>query len=269
MFMTNSELLRLKETELSILEVFDNYCQKHGLRYYLIGGALLGSVRYGGFIPWDDDIDVAMPREDYETLKKIWQAESIDGYFLQSSETDINFARCIMKLRKDGTEIIEKASAEVEMHNGIYIDIFPIDYVDELSDKVAKRASAIRRLMSLRAIKSGYRGNHQCIKKIIKYCIFWLSEEVIENRIYRLCTAENQGLRKYAILYLHNYPWQKQIHPIEVFGDGKGCLFEGEKFTAPADTHKFLTKVFGEDYMQEPPDNKKRNPHNYVSIKFQ
>lgn len=267
--MNKEELKELQQTELSILTAFDAYCKKHNLKYYLIGGALLGAARYKGFIPWDDDIDVAMPREDYEELKQLWQKDNIKGHFLQNEDSDPNFARCIMKVRKENTQIVEKNSAHIQMHQGIYIDIFPIDYVqsDNLK-KINRRAKTIRRFMTLRAIKSGYKGNHHKIKNIIRCLIFWLPKKVIDKRIYRLCTLENSKDKKYAILYLHNYNWQKQMHKIEVFGEGSLCDFEGLKFNAPSDMNAFLTKVFGEKYMQEPPKEKQKNPHNYISVKF-
>lgn len=268
--MTNEKLDQLKKIELQILRAFDQYCKEHHFQYYLIGGALLGSARYGGFIPWDDDIDVAMPREDYEKLKAVWQTDSIDGYFLQSGETDPNFARCIMKLRKNNTEIIEKITAGINMHHGIYIDIFPIDYVSDNSEKkLERRAQVIRRLMTLRTIKSGYRGNYQKTKRLIKWGIFWLPSKVIDKKIYRLCTLENNGDRQYAILYLHNYNWEKQIHRSEIFESGGECSFEGYCFSAPCNVEAFLSKVFGSDYMLEPPADKRKNPHNYISVRFE
>ena len=95
--MNTIDLKKLQQTELEVLRHFHKYCAENGLRYYLIGGALLGAARYGGFIPWDDDIDVAMPREDYERLKKMYDSSE---YFLQNTDSEAKFARCIMKLRK-------------------------------------------------------------------------------------------------------------------------------------------------------------------------
>ena len=267
--MTTEELKRLKSTELEILLDFDRYCKEHNLKYYLIGGALLGSSRYGGFIPWDDDIDVGMPREDYEQLKKIWRDDKLEGYFLQHEISDPKFARCIMKLRKDNTVISEKSTSGVKMHHGIYIDIFPIDYVsDNYPKRLERRAKAIRRLMTLRTIKSGYNGNYKKIKNLIRLGIFWLPASSIDRKIFKLCTLENSGTRDYAILYLHNYNWDRQIHKSEVFGEGTECLFENHKFCAPQNINAFLTTVFGEDYMSEPPKSKRKNPHSYTFVKF-
>lgn len=88
--MEQSTLKKLQQTELRILLYFDRYCKDHNLQYYLIGGALLGAARYHGFIPWDDDVDVAMPREDYEKLKVFY---SSDKHFLQNSDTDLLYTK--------------------------------------------------------------------------------------------------------------------------------------------------------------------------------
>lgn len=257
-------LKELQQIELQILVDFANYCQENNLRYYLIGGALLGAVRYGGFIPWDDDIDVAMPREDYEKLKRTFQSEQ---YFLQNGESDPLFSRCIQKVRLNGTEIAERNCLNINIHQGIYIDIFPIDYVaNDDATALARRAKRIRRFMSLRAIKGGYKnGRYAFVKEIIKWACP-LSLGYIDKKIDKLCTEENSGERKYAVLWLHNYSWDKQFHEINIFGAGSACEFEGYAFIAPADTDGFLRRVFGEDYRKEPETHKRKCPHNYLNV---
>ena len=210
-----------------------------------------------------------MPRKDYEALKQLWQQDSINGYFLQHEKSDPNFARCIMKLRKDGTQIVEKSSANVKMHQGIYLDIFPIDFVKDNDPKrINKQAKKIRRLMSLRTIKSGYLGRYQKTKNLIRILLFAVPVSLIDKKLYSLCTKENSEDAPYAILYLHNYNWQKQLHKKEVFGEGKEIEFEGLKFNAPNETDTFLKKVFGENYQEDPPKEKQKTPHNYITVKF-
>lgn len=263
----NIELLQA--TEFEILTVFDSYCRVYDLQYYLIGGALLGAARYGHFIPWDDDIDVAMPREDYERLVKLWEKEPLQGYFLQSSKTDPLFARGIMKLRKDGTEVIEEICANVKMHRGIYIDIFPIDYVPvSEGDQLARKGKKIRRLLSFRAIRSGYIGkNHALLKRMLRWVTLPVALAKIDERLYQEATEYNSGERNYAVLWLHNYDWARQIHALPVFGKRGECEFCGKRFMAPEDTDAFLRKVFGEEYMKEPPKEKQKNPHRYLSFR--
>lgn len=269
--MQRTELRRLQEAELNILKDFDEYCRQQGLQYYLIGGALLGAERYGGFIPWDDDIDVAMPREDYERLQELWKTTGLESCFLQSGKTDERFSRGILKIRRNGTHISEKTSRHIPMHDGICIDIFPIDYLSSACRaKIALRAGMIRRLLSLRGIKNDYdNGRYMGLKRIIKTVLVPIGNECFDAGIERLCRKENHGDRRFAVLFLHNYSWEKQLHPWTVFGRGGICSFEGSAFSAPADAKGFLETVFGEDYMQEPGRERQVPPHHYCSVVFE
>ena len=114
---------------LEMLKVIDRVCADHGLRYYLFYGTLLGAMRYNGFIPWDDDADIVMPRADYDRLVRLPKEVWPEGYFLQSpySEATSRFAFC--KLRKNGTACIAAEHMHIKMHQGVFVDIFPLDEV--------------------------------------------------------------------------------------------------------------------------------------------
>jgi len=269
--MQKDTLRKLQLAELQSLVDFHEFCAQHGLQYYLIGGALLGAIRYQRFIPWDDDIDVAMPREDYERIQELWKTEGAEGYFLQSGKTDERFSRCILKIRKNGTHLTERSIRDIPMHDGIYIDIFPIDYLDSVCyPRVALRAKVIRRLMSLRAIKNGYEnGRYTYIKRLIKSALALIKNELIDDCIEKLCRKENHLSKKMAILFLHNYSWKHQLHQATTFGKNGLCSFEGHTFSAPENPDAFLKTVFGPDYMQEPAADKQIPPHQYVSVVFE
>ena len=122
------DLRLIQEIELDILLEFDRICKKHGLKYQLYSGTLIGAVRHEGFIPWDDDIDVAMPRADYDKFIEL-KDELADDYFFQSYETDPQYINRFGKIRKNGTVFMEKLVQELDMHHGIYIDVFPFDNI--------------------------------------------------------------------------------------------------------------------------------------------
>lgn len=94
-------------TEQEILDVIHQVCTEHGLRYSLAYGTLIGAVRHKGFIPWDDDIDLMMPREDYEKLLVIWNQSAPKGYILQNTRTDSDFTQNFTKIRKDHTTFLQ------------------------------------------------------------------------------------------------------------------------------------------------------------------
>ena len=117
----------LQLRELEILDFFADVCKRNGLRYFIIAGTLLGAVRHGGFIPWDDDIDVAMPRRDFNKFAKICKKELPDGYFFQSSKTEKEYPFFFAKLRRDGDTVNESILESHDIHKGCYIDVFPLD----------------------------------------------------------------------------------------------------------------------------------------------
>ena len=128
---TKEQLEEIKGKELYILKEFDRICQENGLKYSLIYGTLLGAVRHGGFIPWDDDVDVCMLREDYEKFCKIAPKRLPEDLFYQSHETEREYFQLFDKIRLNNTIFKEKYYAQYHIHHGIYIDIFPCDKIPQ------------------------------------------------------------------------------------------------------------------------------------------
>lgn len=169
----NEQLRQLQLAEHKMLCDFAKICDKHNLTYFLDFGTLLGAVRHQGFIPWDDDVDVTMPVEDYKKFLKIAQEELGDEYFLQTSDTDIDFHYSFAKIRKNGTTFFRKQFKEWNVHQGVWIDIFPIVNVNSKMDFKIK-------------------------KNIIKICNYILMDS------YYLANREeyNQNLSKFSLSFL-------------------------------------------------------------------
>lgn len=126
----SEKMKKVWAVQLDLLDYFDNLCRKHDLRYYVDYGTLLGAVRHHGFIPWDDDIDVVMFRDDYEKLKAVAQDAIKFPFFFQNSYTD-RMIWAFSKLRDGRTTAIEFPDISPEFHQGIFIDIFPLDDVPD------------------------------------------------------------------------------------------------------------------------------------------
>ena len=118
---------KLHSVQIEILDEIVGICDKHNLTYFLIGGTLLGAVRHKGFIPWDDDLDIAMPREDYEKFLKIAKTELDKKYYLHDISIDKNYWQPFIKIRKNNTLFDEKMIDNIETHKGIFVDVFPFD----------------------------------------------------------------------------------------------------------------------------------------------
>lgn len=121
------DIKKLKEIELEIFRHFIEICNENSLRYFVVGGTALGAVRHKGFIPWDDDIDVALPRGDYEKFLIAAQKSLPSNMFLQTYITDKNYPNPFAKLRQSDTAFIEKSTSKIKMNHGVYVDIFPLD----------------------------------------------------------------------------------------------------------------------------------------------
>jgi len=139
--MNANQLKRLQNIEYEILQEIVRICEKNNLSYFLIGGTLLGAVRHKGFIPWDDDLDIAIPRKDYEKFLKICQTQLNSDYFLHCNKTDPDYWLPFAKVRKKNTLFDEKSITSIETHKGIYNDVFPLDNAKKTTKYYSKYTS--------------------------------------------------------------------------------------------------------------------------------
>lgn len=127
--MDNLNLKKIHDVELEILDVVDKFCKEYNIKYSLYCGTMLGAVRHKGFIPWDDDIDICMLRNDYNRFIKLWLSKNIKDYILQNKDTDSSFTQSFTKIRKNHTTFLQESEERVIYHTGIFIDILPLDRI--------------------------------------------------------------------------------------------------------------------------------------------
>ena len=258
----------LRQRELALLRAFIEVCGRLGLRYFVVQGTLLGAVRHRGFIPWDDDIDVGMLREDYEIFCSRGQALLPRGLFLQNHETDPAYPHGFAKLRDCASAFVETTCRELPMNHGIFIDIFPFDCYPD------------RPVAQLRL-----RGEKLLLRYRVRQCLFipedrkptagnlarWMLMAL--SRIW--CPDLQTALQKQDRLYSRcrkgkrrmNYgsPWGlRECIPGQWLEETVPVKFEGITVMAPKYYHAYLSHVYG-DYMQLPPPEK-RIPHHYISL---
>lgn len=244
------ELLARHQTVLcELLDVFDAVCRKHDIKYMLFAGTALGAVRHKGFIPWDDDLDVVMLRPEYERFMALAQGElDFEKYFLQTEFSE-HWPMYFSKLRKNNTACLERViPKDKEMHQGVYIDIFPCD---DLADgpilrRVQFAASKVVIAKSLE--KRGYL-THSAAKKLFMA----LCRLLPKGPLVRMARMDHAG----ASSHVHTFfgggsRYGKNVYPREWFTQTVMMPFEQGRYPVSAHYDQLLTKLYG-DYMTPPP----------------
>jgi len=257
------KLRQLQLCELHILKDVVAFCNKRNIKYYLIGGTLLGAVRHEGFIPWDDDIDIGMMRSDYETFLNEFGNAFPNKYFVQNKDTDKKVMPSFTKIRWHGTRFIEKSTEHMDIHKGIFIDIFPLDNIPERDSfilEIRYRIFKFYQILSL--FKSGYRPKEKNMKNVLYSIILKLlsiiSYNSINNYSLRFMKRYINCDTNYVSSFASGYNYKKQRMSKDIYGQGVELLFEGDLFRCPSKYSEYLEKLFG-DYMKLPDIDKRRS----------
>lgn len=232
-----SPLHRQQMVMLEMLKVLDQICRKHDIPYFLYGGTLLGAFRHKGFIPWDDDLDVAMMRKDYKRLLQVLPTELPDNIVLQTNDTDRNYFLFVAKLRDKHSFLDEGSFDKVFKERGIFIDIFPLDRLLPWTQRL--------RLQSL--AYNFFRNEGSGAMSKIR-ALTWFNRHVSFPvlRLFSRVSGTSCLMCDYGIPF-HNVYDLKDVFPL------KTHEFEGLQLPVPGNSHNMLTTMFG-DYMQLPGD---------------
>lgn len=270
MNITNTQLQQLKKIELEMLDELVRICEKHGIEYFLSGGTCLGAVRHKGFIPWDDDIDVGMLREDYDRFAEACKTDLNDEYVFQDMNTEPNCGLVFGKIRKKGTVYSEVYSSHIDMSQGIWIDIFPYDRV---SDNQADRHKQIRKvslLKNLYIVKCGYKFPHNRSnpEKVAYYIAQFLCTLIPQSWLIKKLNASmriHQDDKSCSCVFPFGGAYGVEIETeTRVMLEELGTVeFEGKQYKTFANWDGFLKKHYG-DYMQLPPVDKRRAGVHYA-----
>ena len=252
----------LQTIELSILRDFDVFCQEHSLRYFLSEGTLLGALRHQGFIPWDDDVDVMMPRQDYERFLELApQGMDMSRYQIQHASTIDNYWSPFAKLRllQHDNSYVQAHIAHLTDANGPLLDIFPLDsvpkpdsFVQRLNGQYCKFLRKIL-LLKLRSHKP------DCLRtRVMMFVVPLYSVRGILSRLDRLFQRLNKETNQFLINWGSYYPAHKQTFLYsDVISDKlRLASFEGQQFPVPAQAEKVLRQIYG-DYMTLPPESER------------
>lgn len=270
MFNEDKNIAAAQKVMLDILIEVHKICVKHNITYWLEAGTLLGAVRHKGFIPWDDDIDISMPREDYEKFLEIAQRELPSDLFLQTNKTDPEYSREITKVRKLNTLLIETGETGNENYcHGIFIDIFPYDYY-----KKAWFVKWMRWTCLIRNRKEKYkRGTFKRAITTLYTNIFLLIPIEISKFIKNKLAKKPEWFRDknseyFSFTLFHGIPCAtktKDILPVKL----EKNIFEGYAFFIPRNSRNFLKVAFGDDYMELPPLSARKTHAKKIESKLQ
>lgn len=250
---SETQLLRHQAVLYELLQAFDAVCRKHNIPYMLFAGSALGAVRHGGFIPWDDDLDVVMLRPEYERFLAVAEKElDAENYFLQKEFSE-HWPMFFSKLRKNNTACLERyIPRDSETHQGVYMDIFPCDNLAEgnLPRKMQFYASKVVIAKSLD--RRGYLTDSRAKKLFMAVCrlaprkCFWSFAKGPRDKDCACVHTFFGGASRY----------EKNIYPREWFTETVLLPFEGGQFPVSAHYDEMLTALYG-DYMTPLPEDKR------------
>lgn len=255
----------LQQKEFELLREFDRICRELELPYFLVCGTALGAVKYQGFIPWDDDVDVAMYRQDYEKFIQMAPAMLPEHLFLQNHRTEPRFPQLYSKLRDSNTTYIEKTAAAIPMNHGIFIDIFPLDGYPK--GKLAQKSLEFRKKLYQSMLLCAYDYPRSLPNRVLCKTFRLLG---CRRNAGKIAGKLNKCLSRYPIegseLVCNHGNWQGRLEyaPKWQYGLGTFVEFEGLTSCVPERYDEYLGQKYGDWRADLPPEEQKG--HHYHTI---
>ena len=268
----NPEQLReLQLAELDGLKFFDDFCRNNGLTYYMCGGCLIGSIRTKGFVPWDDDIDVLMPRPDYEQFLKLYKEKNpSERFVLLDGTKEATYGNIFAVLMDTNHTMVKEYQKDMDMPHGIPLDIFPIDGL--ASGKIGRIMQYVW-TMIYSLFRSGIVPKNQggllsfgskillgiFRGKGIRYKIWKFAEKRMSCHSFE--TSEN------VAELCAGFYFMKKVYPRRIYDGVTEVEFEGRKYLAMKNYDDYLKIPFG-NYMELPPEDERVAHHDIISLEL-
>ena len=259
-----TDIREIQQMELGIMEYIHEVCQKIGVKYFLAYGSLIGAVRHKGFIPWDDDMDICMLREDYEKLQDYLIANPDERYEVMSYKNNLNYVYPFMKVQDNHTYLLEE-DVRIDSNMGIYVDIFPVDgYENDANFKNKMTKLIKKRQLSCYTFK-GITNTKSVLNSLIRYIsviiFYFTNTNKYVAQIEEL--AKSRKVSDYEeVDYLIYKDMNKPVWRREWLEQVTTGTFEGKEFMIPKNYHEILTSDYG-DYMQLPPVELRFSHHDF------
>lgn len=253
----------LQKIEFDLFRCFAEICEKLNLNYFLVCGSALGAARHGGFIPWDDDFDVGMYREDYNKFMELAPALLPEGVFLQNYKSDPEYPLIFAKLKNSNTTFIEPLLSNFDINHGVWMDIFPLDGYPE--DVTEQKKLAHKKRVYLRRSRCGYIMDRPLKGKVYAALLRFFG---FHKRTAKTLAKYETLISKYPVegskIICNHGTWygKRDYISAEYYGKGSDMTYEGMKVRVPKDCDKYLTALYG-DWRTPPPPEKQKGSHDY------
>ena len=268
------DLRKLQLEELDMLKLFADICTKHGLRYYLLGGTLLGAVRHKGFIPWDDDVDVCMPRKDYQHFIELAKTELPKRYYIDNYDLSPDYYYAWARICSRGMKVINHM-ANIPRIEPIFIDVIPLDgFPDPGIERTLHKLRLsfwwnLNQVLQFDKLVDQKRQRGKLEKAAIAFVAWfkWLGKILSFKTCLKklneiLCRYPYDSDTKEIINYLAAYGFQETFLR-ESFEEGREYEFEGLEFIGPKDYDHVCRTIYG-DYMTLPPEDQRNKHHTEI-----
>lgn len=270
-------LKKLQSVELEMLKTVDAFCKEYSIQYFLDGGTCIGAVRHGGFIPWDDDIDLGMMRSDYEKFIRLFEENPPDGYSIHTHTNTKNYPYLFAKVYREGTKFLAQESIDAGLDSCIYLDIFAYDYVASAIDETSLKKCIDNAMFWQRVMYLYYTPNPAiqptATLRSLKKAVSKVGHHVVralytpdrvaaryDKWVERLRQGDGAATNRICCVQDFGSLKTEDVLPPEPVG------FEGANFPAPHDIDAYLTMMYG-DYRVLPPEDK-RKTHSPEVIDF-
>lgn len=261
----DGELRRLQLKTLDMLLYFQRFCDEHGLLFYLCGGCCIGAVREGGFLKWDDDADVFLPRDDYEKLKSLWRDS--DRYALLAPKKGENYGNIFSTLVDKTTTCVREQTKDIPMPHGIAIDIFPLDGCPTGFRRRLQKLNALIFSLFLAQVVPVNHG--KAVELGGRLLLALVPSKKARERIW--LRAEKR-MKKYPISECGKITelcagphYMQNEYPAEAFAAAAYKAFEGHSLPVPIGWDAYLSIAFG-DYMTPPPESDRAPAHDIIEL---
>ena len=259
--------LSLKESQglqIELMKQIHNVCEINGITYYLIAGSCLGAIRHGGFIPWDDDIDIGMMRSDYEKFIQVFSSSmNEEKYHLQNYRTEPKVHFALSRICIKGTYYYNEKTEKMDINHSAYIDLFPLDNVPDnsISRKIQHYCYYLLKLLIVSRTQK-----FQKKKSIIFFSFMRLIAKLFPlNTLHKyrdyIMSLYKNNQTKCVCSIASKYSHKKQTISRKIYGNPHKVKFEDTYFNVPENTDAYLRQLYGKNYMQLPPVEKRVEPH--------